>query len=413
MTLPSTFLIAALVFGLYAAWNIGANDVANAMGTSVGSGALTLKRAVICAGIFEFLGAVLVGSHVTNTIRKGIIDPHIFTGNPELLAYGMLAALIASAIFLNLSTLMGMPVSTTHAIVGAVVGFGAVEMGIHSIYWEKIFYIFLSWMISPLMGGVMAFFVFKFITYKILSSTTPYKKAVTTSPYLAFAVIFVLTLSIIYKGLRNLYLDVPLDSALLTSFLLGTLAFLFAKNFFRGWRKSRGEDDEYRRVEKIFSFLQIITACSVAFAHGANDVANSIGPLAVIVSIAQTNTVMMQVQVPLFVLVLGGTGIVLGLATFGYRVIDTIGGKITEITPSRGFCAEFATATTVLICSKMGLPISTTHTLVGSVLGVGFARGIAVLNFGVIRNIIGSWLITIPSAAILTVIIFKILTFIY
>jgi PiT family inorganic phosphate transporter len=413
MTLPLTFLIAALVFGLYSAWNIGANDVANAMGTSVGSRALTLRRAVICAGIFEFLGAVLVGSHVTNTIRKGIIDPHIFTGNPELLAYGMLAALIASAIFLNLATFMGMPVSTTHAIVGAVVGFGAVEMGIHAIYWEKIFYIFLSWMISPLMGGIMAFFVFKFITYKILSSTTPYKKAATTSPYLAFAVIFILTLSIIYKGLRNLYLDVSLDSALAISFLLGTLAFLFAKNFFRGRRKSKGKDDEYRRVEKIFSFLQVITACSVAFAHGANDVANAIGPLAVIISIAQTNTVMMQVQVPLFVLMLGGIGIVLGLATFGYRVIDTIGKKITEITPSRGFSAEFATATTVLICSKMGLPISTTHTLVGSVLGVGFARGIAVLNFGVIRNIIGSWLITIPSAAILTVIIFKILTFIY
>ena len=387
--------------------------MANAMGTSVGSRALSLKRAVICAGIFEFLGAVLVGSHVTDTIRKGIVDPLMFTSNPETLALGMLAALMASAIFLNLATIMGMPVSTTHAIVGAVAGFGVVEMGLHAIHWTKLFSIFLSWVISPLMGGVMAFLMFTFIAKRILSSAAPHKNAVLTAPFLVFAVVFILILSILYKGLRNLYLDVPLESALLTSLLLGALAFLFTKNFFRGRRESTGIDDEYRRVEKIFAFLQVVTACYVAFAHGANDVANAIGPLAAFFSIAKTHTVAMQVQVPIGMLLLGGIGIVIGLATFGYRVIETIGRKITEITPSRGFSAQFAAATTVLICSKMGLPISTTHTLVGAVIGVGFARGIASLNFGVVRNIIGSWLITIPSAAILTVIIFKVLDFIY
>jgi PiT family inorganic phosphate transporter len=411
--MPLTLLLIALLFGLYAAWNIGANDVANAMGTSVGSRALTLKRAVICAGIFEFLGAVLVGSHVTDTMRKGIVDPLMFASAPETLAMGMLAALIASALFLNLATVLGMPVSTTHAIVGAVAGFGVVEMGFHAIYWQKLLSIFLSWVISPLMGGVVAFLMFRFITKKIFGSPTPYKDAVLISPYLVFAVVFILILSILYKGLRNLYLDVPLNSALLTSFLLGALAFVFTKNFFRGRRESQGLDDEYRRVEKIFIFLQVITACYVAFAHGANDVANAVGPLAVILHIAKANTVTMKVQVPLSVLFLGGVGIVLGLATFGYRVMDTIGKRITEITPSRGFSAEFATATTVLFCSKLGLPISTTHTLVGAVIGVGFARGLAVLNFGVVRNILGSWLITIPSAAVLTIIVFKILDFIY
>ncbi|MCD6353031.1 MAG: inorganic phosphate transporter [Proteobacteria bacterium] len=418
MTLPLSFLIITLVFGLYSAWNIGANDVANAMGTSVGSRALTFKKAVILAGICEFLGAVLVGSHVTDTIRKGIVDPLMFSGNPEHLAYGMLAALISSAIFLNLSTLIGMPVSTTHSIVGAVAGFGLIKAGVHAVYWSKLLSIALSWMVAPLIGAIAAFFVFKFISRKILSKPKPYEKAVFYSPYLVFAVIFVLTLSIIYKGPRHLFLDMSLGDALLVSSLLGMLALLAVKHFFQTRTIIEGIadeylSDEYRRVEKIFAFLQIITACCVAFAHGANDVANAIGPVAAIVSIAKTNAVAMQVEVPIGILLLGGVGIVFGLATFGYRVIETIGKKITEITPSRGFSAEFATATTVLFCSKMGLPISTTHTLVGAVIGVGFARGIAVLDFGIVKKILWAWLITIPLSALMTIIIFKLLTFIY
>lgn len=416
--MPLWFIIVAVIFSMYSAWNIGANDVANAMGTSVGSRALTLKRAVILAGICEFCGAVLVGSHVTDTIRKGIVDPMTFVANPEKLALGMLAALICSAIFLNLSTVLGMPVSTTHAIVGAVAGFGVIEAGPHAIYWSKIVSIIVSWMVAPLFGAIMAFCVFKYISRKILSKPKPFERAVHHAPYLIFAVAFTLCLSIIYKGLSHLFSDVPLVTALLISLLLGTLAFMATRCFFRTYTIKNGIPDEYltleyRRVEKIFAFMQIITACYVAFAHGANDVANAVGPVAAIVSIVKTNTVAMQVEVPIGILLLGGIGIVLGLATFGYRVIETIGKKITEITPSRGFAAEFATATTVLICSKMGLPISTTHTLVGSVIGVGFARGIAALDFGVVRKIVSSWFITIPLSAGLTMAVFKLLVFIY
>lgn len=411
--MPSTLLMVALVVGLYSAWNIGANDLANAMGTSVGSRALTLRRAIICAGICEFLGAALVGSHVTDTIRKGIIDPMMFASNPETLALGMLAALISSALLLHLLSILGMPASTTHAIVGAVTGFGLLQMGIQAIFWKKLFFIFISWVTSPLVGGIMAFVMFKFIAHHILSSDLPYAKAVKASPYLASSVVFILTLSIVYKGLLQRYADFSFRESFLCAFLLGSLAFLVTRFFFRGRRESRGLEDEYRRVEKIFSVLQVITACYVAFAHGANDVANAIGPLAAIINIACTNAICMQVQVPIGLLLLGGAGIVLGVATYGYKVIETVGRKITEITPSRGFSAEFATATTVLVCSKMGLPISTTHTLVGAVIGVGFARGIAVLNFGVIRNIITSWFITIPGAALMTVIIFKLLKIFY
>jgi PiT family inorganic phosphate transporter len=341
------------------------------------------------------------------------VDPIYFSQNPESLALGMLAALIASAVFLNLATCVGMPVSTTHAIVGAVAGFGIVEVGMQAIYWEKLASIAFSWLISPLMGGIVAFLVFKFVAQRILRSRTPYKKAVAISPYLVFVVVSILVLSIIYKGLRNLHLDVSFGKALLLSGLTGAFALMLTRVLFRNRKEVQGGEDELVHVEKIFAILQIITASYVAFAHGANDVANAIGPLAAIFHIAKTGTVAMTVHVPIGVLLLGGVGIVVGLATFGYRVIETIGRKITEITPSRGFSAEFATATTVLICSKLGIPISTTHTLVGSVLGVGLARGIAVLNFGVVRNIIGSWLITIPITAFFTIVIFKILTLIY
>jgi PiT family inorganic phosphate transporter len=308
---------------------------------------------------------------------------------------------------------MGMPVSTTHAIVGAVAGFGIIEVGIRGVYWEKLFSIIVSWMISPLVGGLVAFVLFKFLTHRILSSENPYQQAVKISPYLVFAVVAILVLSIIYKGLDNLHLDVPLGRALLFSCLAGTIALILTRFLFHGRKKAEDIEGELLQVEKIFALLQVTTACYVAFAHGANDVANAIGPLAAILHIAKTGSVAMTVQVPVGVLLLGGVGIAMGLASFGYRVIETIGRKITEITHSRGFSAEFATATTVLICSKLGLPISTTHTLVGAVLGVGFARGIAVLNFGVIRNIIGSWLVTIPITAFFTIVVYQILVLLF
>ncbi len=407
----SIILIISLAAGLYMAMNIGGNDVANAMGTSVGSKALTFKQAVLVAAIFEFSGSVLVGSHVTNTIRKGIVDPMSFSASPELLILGMLAALLSAAFFLQLATTFGLPVSTTHSIVGAVVGFSIVARGFYSVDWIKFLQIFVSWVISPLLGATIAFLTFILIRRKILDVPHPGKAAQKYAPFLVFFVIVILVLSFIFKGLKNLHLNLSFDEALLFSALAALFAAFAAFIFLK--KKKFDESNQVVYVEKIFAYLQIMTACYVAFAHGANDVANAIGPLAAIVSIIKTHSVVMQVSVPIWILAFGGGGIVLGLALFGMNVIKTVGGKITEITPSRGFSAEFATATTVLVFSRLGVPISTTHTLVGAVIGIGFARGMSSLNMLVIRDIVASWFITLPATAVLSMGIFEILRFLF
>ncbi len=410
MSSESLILIIAICVGLYMAWNIGANDVANSMGTSVGSKALTLRQAVIAASICNFAGAVLVGGHVTDTIKKGIIDITPFIDNPDLLMYGMLAALMAAGIWLQIATFTGLPVSTTHSIVGAVLGFGFIAGGAASINWSKVILIAVSWVVSPLMGGMISFVMFSFIKKKILYSRHPLKTAKKVSPYLVFLVAVILFFSLIYKGLKNIQLDLPLSLSLIISIIVGIIAAFTSKHLIGRIDDSQRElHDELRMAENVFSYLQVITACFVAFAHGSNDVANSVGPLAAIVSITKTHMVLTKVETPIWILALGGVGIALGISTWGYKVIDTIGKKITEITPSRGFSAEFGTATTVLICSKLGLPISTTHTLVGSVIGVGLARGMVALNFNIIKSIISSWFITLPFTAILAIIIYKVL----
>ena len=393
---------------LYMAWNIGANDVANAMGTSVGSHAVSLRQAVLLAAVFEFAGAFLVGGHVTDTVRKGIVSPSIFEGQPELFVLGMLAALLAAGIWLNLATYLGLPVSTTHAIVGAVVGFGLLVGGSSAIKWGKVGSVVLSWVISPLVGGVIAWLTFTFIKRTVLSSWNPVRAARRAVPLLLIPVTMILVLSMLYKGLKNLHLDVGFGKALVIALMVG-IAVFFGMKTLLSWKynyRPRKRRDAFDQVEGIFAYLQVGTACYVAFAHGANDVANAIGPFAAIVAVFKSGDLAMSVPVPLWVLGLGGIGIVVGLGTWGYRVIDTIGKKITSITPSRGFSAEFATATTVLFCSKLGLPVSTSHTLVGSVIGVGMARGMAALNLAVIRNIINSWIITIPATAAITAMIF-------
>jgi len=383
------------------------------MGTVVGSRSLTLKQAVILAGIFEFCGAVFVGSHVTNTVRKGIIDIGFFTNAPELLAYGMFAALLSAALFQHAATFYGMPVSTTHAIVGSVFGFGLITAGAGSVHWGKIAAIAATWFFSPVLGGIMAFFLFLVIRRLILSRQHPYDAVIKVAPYLIFFLFFVLVLAVFYKGLKNLHLDLSFSQALFFAVIIGIAAsavssLLLTKKKARLINRSSAYD-EFNHAEKVFGVLQLFTCSYIAFAHGANDVANAIGPLAAIASIIKSGTVEMKVGVPLWTLLLGGAGIVIGLATYGYKVTETIGRRITEITPSRGFCAEFSAATTVLACSKMGIPISTTHTIVGAVIGVGYARGIATLDTGIIKKIFLSWIITIPSAAVLTVIIYKIL----
>jgi len=413
--METIILVVAISFGFYMAWNIGANDAANSMGTSVGSGALTLKQAVIAASFFSFIGAILLGGDVTNTIRKGMIDPAIFLHAPFSLVYGMLAALIATGLWLQLATYYGLPVSTTHSIVGAIIGIGFIVGGLDALNIKKILQIFTSWVVSPLSGSLIAFIVFTFIKKKIIDTETPLQNVKTYAPYLVFTVFIILTLSLIYKGMKNLHLNIPFDKALVISTGAGILSFLTCILLIKKIKDDQESslEKEFNSMEKIFGHLQVLTAIYVALAFGANDVANAIGPLAAIVSVIQTKTVAMKIEVPIWILALGGTGIAAGICTWGYKVIETTGKKITELTPSRGFSAEFGTATTVLACSLLGLPVSTTHTLVGSIIGVGIARGIATLNFQIVKNIVFSWIITLPLTAILSIIIYKILVLLF
>ena len=401
----------AAVFGLFMAWGIGANDVANAMATSVGSKALTIKQAILVAAVFEFLGAVLAGGEVTSTIRQGIVDADHFTEKPELLIYGMLASLLAAGTWLLIASQKGWPVSTTHSIVGAIVGFAAVGVGVDTVHWRQVGTIVLSWVISPLSAGLIAYLIFSSVQRLILRQEDPLAKAKRYVPYYIFLAAFTVSLVTILKGLKH----VGLDLSTLTSYLIATaiatsIAMLggIAIRRIQPVRKIDKKQHFYT-VERVFGVLMVVTACSMAFAHGSNDVANAIGPLAAIIAVAQTGIVGSRAALPVWVLMLGGVGIVVGLATFGRHVIATVGEKITQLTPSRGFAAELAAATTIVIASGTGLPISTTHTLVGAVLGVGMARGIEAIDLRVVGRIFASWLVTVPAGAVLSIIFFYLL----
>lgn len=399
---------AALAF--YMAWAIGANDVANAMGTSVGSGALTITGAVLVAGLLEFSGAFLAGGHVTNTVRKGMLDAVLVEQNPELVLYGMLAALASAGTLLLVATRFGLPVSTTHAIVGAIVGFGSVGLGVDAVAWGKVSQIVVSWVTSPLIGGVLAFLIFGLIRSRVLDRDKPIEELTRIGPFFFFYVFFIMGLVTLFKGLKNLNLDLDLPQALAASTALGLVGAIFGLIVMRRASRRAGQmedgDAQYRHVERVFVVLQIMTACAVAFAHGSNDVANSIGPLAAVHSIVTTGAAGTTASVEPWMLALGGLGIIIGLATWGYRVMETVGKKITELTPSRGFAAELAAATTIVLASRLGIPVSTTHILVGSVLGVGLARGIGALDLRVVGSILVSWVATLPLAAALSVFFF-------
>jgi inorganic phosphate transporter, PiT family len=408
-TFTIIILSITIITGFYMAWNVGANDVANAMGTVVGSGSITIKQAIIVAAIFELAGAFLVGGSVTDTISKKIISPEVIT-NTTVFIIGMLAALIASSMWLNLATYFGWPVSTTHSIVGGVVGFGLIQGGIRAIYWEKIGEIAISWVISPLMGGILAFIVFKVIEKSILEKKNPVMSAKKAIPIIVAISTFLLVLSLLFKGLKNLHLDINFIEASLIGIAVSIVLGLFTYFILSKLNHDGGDETEkYEIVEGIFMKLQIATACYISFAHGANDVANTVGPIAGIYNAIISGNIADKTPVPSWILVMGAIGIVVGLATYGYKVIGTIGEKITEITPTRGFAAEMGTATTVLLASRLGLPISTTHTLIGAVVGVALGRGVAVLNVNIIKNIVASWVITIPFTAVLTIIILKFL----
>lgn len=388
------------VLALYMAWAIGANDVANAMGTSVGSGAITVKKAILIAAVFEFSGAFLAGGHVTGTIRKGIIDPALVT-SPEVLVWGMLSALLAAGVWLMVASYYGWPVSTTHTIVGALVGFGLVGLGGEAVMWSKVGGIVASWLVSPLIGGTIAFVLTLSVRRFILDTDTPFENAKRYGPIYVFLMGVLIALVTMFKGLKHLNMEMSAGQSYGIALAVGVVIALVGRVLLRRIKIDPEAQKEfhYSGVEKVFAPLCVFTACAMAFAHGSNDVANGIGPLAAIVSVVQTGEVAQQSALPLWILVLGGVGIVLGLATMGYRVMKTIGTKITELTPSRGFCAELAAASTVVIASRLGLPVSTTHIIVGAVLGVGMARGIAAIDLRVVLGIVTSWIVTLPIGA--------------
>ncbi|MEX2213464.1 MAG: inorganic phosphate transporter [Phycisphaeraceae bacterium] len=475
MDTTTVLLGLTILFGFYMAWSIGANDVANAMGTSVGSGSLTLRQAVLVAAVLEFAGAFLVGSSVADTLRSKLFDPEAI---PALtLGCGMIAALLAAGVWLQFASFFGWPVSTTHSIVGAVVGIGCVAVGVGEVNWGEVGKIASSWIISPILAGAISYVIFRIVLVKVFYKKDPVAAARRVAPYMAFMVFAVMFAVTGVKGLKGLWIRLGVDAPHPVviwgaSLLIGIIAALITARLVRkvaiptqpqvnhlltsyvarsldkaamhlrrvsdtaeGVIQDRAialleqvdelaeiakhevmqqpSGDAFREVERIFVYLQIISACFVAFAHGANDVANAIGPMVGAWEAIKHGIVSAKASVPLWALALGGVGIVIGLATWGWRVIETIGKRITELTPTRGFCAEFGAALTILVASVFGLPISTTHTLVGAVLGVGLARGIGALNLTTMRDIVASWIITIPAGAGLAIVFFFILKAIF
>ncbi|USD21159.1 inorganic phosphate transporter [Microbulbifer variabilis] len=405
-------LILACVAGFFMAWGVGANDVANAMGTSVGSRALTIKQAIVIAMIFEFAGAYLAGGEVTATIRKGIIDSEIFASQPELLVYGMLSALLAAGTWLLVASILGWPVSTTHSIVGAIVGFSAVGISPDAVAWGKVGSIVASWVVSPLLAGTISFLLFRSVQRLILDTEDPFANAKRYIPFYMFAVGWMIAMVTLTKGLKHVLKDADIKLSFLQdagiAAIVGLLVAGVGVTMLKRIKRDTSIEAENRfaNVERVFAILMIFTACAMAFAHGSNDVANAVGPLAAVVNTIQVGAVTAKATMPSWILLLGGLGIVVGLATYGFKVMATIGRKITELTPSRGFAAELGAAATVVMASGTGLPISTTHTLVGAVLGVGLARGIGALNLRMITTIAASWVVTLPAGAGIAILFF-------
>ncbi|MBO6701051.1 MAG: inorganic phosphate transporter [Pseudomonadales bacterium] len=404
----STLLILTILFGFFMAWGVGANDVANAMGTSVGAKAITIRQAIVIAMVFEFAGAYLAGGEVTSTIRKGIIDPELLSDEPELLVYGMMSALLAAGIWLLVATTFGWPVSTTHSIIGAIVGFASVGISVDAVNWGKVGEIASSWVVSPVMAGSISFMLYMSVRKFVFDTSDPFTAARRAVPVYIFLVGFIISMVTMVKGLKHVGLDLTFQQSIFMSLGVATIVCLIGViALSRIKRVVTSSSHEIVNIERMFGVLMLFTACSMAFAHGSNDVANAIGPLAAVNSVIEAGgNVMQSARMPNWILLLGAVGIVSGLALYGYRVMRTIGTNITELTPSSGFAAELAAATTVVVASGYSLPVSTTHTLVGGVLGVGLARGLHALNIRVVGTIFVSWLVTLPAGAILAIIFF-------
>ncbi len=401
------WLLITIIVGMFMAWTIGANDAANSMSTAVGAGAITAKQAVIIAGILEFTGAYLFGKSVTETVRKGIIDPSKIT-DPNVLIYGSVAALLAASLWLLLATKYGLPVSTTHSIIGGIAGYGIVYAGVSIVNWSKMTQVVLSWILSPIFGAIVAFLVFKAISRSIFQRRNPIKSAKFWAPVwigMAFIVIGTMFYLKVLHG-KSLLHGVTVYGTVIGFMAFLTSFFIIRKRIFAA------SSDPYLGVEAIFRRVQVLTSGYVALSHGANDVANAIGPVAAVYAVASMGIAGMQVPVPRWILAMGGLGIAIGVATYGYRVMETVGKRITELTNTRGFSIDFSAATVVLVASSLGMPISTTHTVVGAVVGVGLARGVKAINKDILKDIVISWFVTVPVAAVISGIIFKILMFV-
>lgn len=410
------YLVLAAAFGLFMAWGIGANDVANAMATSVGAKVLTIRRAVMIAAVFEFAGAVLAGGEVTATIRSGILDMETVGHDARRLVLGMLASLLAAGVWLLIASRRGWPVSTTHSIVGAIVGFGIAAFGWSTVQWSGLLRIASSWIVSPLLAGVAAYLLFRTVQWLILDRCNPLESAKRYVPYYIFLAGFIMSLMTMLKGLKHVGLALTTAQAYLLAALIGTVLMLIGRSIIARLRFDPTVEREahYANVERVFAVLMVVTACSMAFAHGSNDVANAVGPVAaVIAAVGSGGEIGQQAPIPSWVLLLGAVGIVVGLLTLGQRVIATVGQEITQLTPSRGFACELSAAGTVVFASAVGLPISTTHALVGAVLGVGMARGMAALNLAVVRTIFLSWIVTLPIGGLLAILFFWIMNAIF
>lgn len=395
------------------AWGVGANDVANAMGTSVGSKALTIRQAIIIATFFEFIGAFFAGGEVTDTIRKGLLDLNSVDVNADMLILGMLASLLAAATWLIVASRFGWPVSTSHTIVGAIVGFAAFHLGLDMVDWDKMGHIAISWVVSPFLGGLIAFALITSVQRLILNQPNPFEAAKRIVPFYMFLVGAVVASLTFVNGIDHLGFDLPNYVAWVASGVFGVLIAFVGKFYIRNIKDkpSKNPNFHYGSVENVFGVLMLFTACAMAFAHGSNDVANAIGPLAAIEQLVREGKITDAQTTPVWILLLGSTGIVVGLVMYGHKVIATVGSGITQLTPTRGFAATFAAATTVVMASGTGLPISTTHTLVGAVLGVGLAKGINALNLNIIRTIFMSWIVTLPAGALLSILFFHLFTY--
>jgi PiT family inorganic phosphate transporter len=392
MEISFIFVIITFLGGLYVAWNIGSNDVANSMASAVGAKAITFKQAIIIASILTFIGATFIGSHVTDTVRKGIVDP-AFIQDPKVAIIGFISVLITSGLWITFASWKSLPISTTHSIIGALIGFGLIYGGRNAVNWTKLGGVVLSWIISPLFAGVLSFAIFKLIVKFVFKSKSRKKSATIISPFLIALTVSVILFSLLFRTTLGSFLQ----GKFLIVLFVGIAAIFLLWSWLRKFTKQVG------RVESIFRRLQVMTSGYMALSNGANDVANAIGPVAAVYSIMITGVIGSKVSVPVWLLAFGGIGITVGICTWGHRVMETVGKRITKLSNTRGFTIDFSAATSILLASKLGMPVSTTHAVIGAVVGIGLARGLEAVDLRVIKMIIYSWLLTVPVTALLTI----------